>query len=260
MSDRDGLSFHHRSLFDVIDGLFEGVDIVFHLAALPRPQLSIKKPLPADRVNVHGTLRILVKSVENGVKRVVFASSASVYGEQEEYPTPETAKPNPMSPYALQKLVGEMYCQLFTRIYGLETNCLRLFNVYGSRMNPEGEYSSLIPKFIKLIDNGMHPTIFGTGEQRRDFVHVSDVVGAMILAAESEVYGEVFNVGSGWNHSVNQVFGLICKVLGKKTEPIYGPAVIEPTQTWADPTKSLDVLKWTSTMGLEEGLRMTQWS
>ena len=255
-----GVSFHRRSILDVVGELFEGVDVVFHLAALPRPQLSIKDPIPANHVNVDGTLNVLMKCKEHGVKRLVFASSASVYGEQEKYPTLETAKPNPMSPYAVQKLVGEMYCRLFTEIYGVETNCLRLFNVYGSRMDPHGEYSSLIPKFIKLIEEGRRPTIFGTGEQRRDFVHVSDVVKAMELAAESEVCGEVFNVGYSVSYSVNQVFELIREMLDREVEPIHGPAVIEPTQTLADIEKIRDVLGWEPRVNLERGLSETQWS
>jgi nucleoside-diphosphate-sugar epimerase len=247
------------SLLDNVEDLFGGTDVIFHLAAYTRPQGSIVMPLYSNDVNVSGTLRILVNAAEWKVKRLVFASSASVYGEQEVYPSPETATPNPMSPYAVQKLIGEQYCRLFTKIYGLETNCLRFFNTYGSGMNPDSPYSSLIPKFIKRVRMGDRPTIYGTGEQRRDFVHVSDVVEALVLAAESEVYGEVFNVGSGWNYSVKQVFWRIRRMLDKNIEPIFGPAVIEPTQTLADITKIHNVLGWKPTMGLCRGLRESQW-
>ena len=252
---RGGLVVHEASILEPDSReLFRGVDVVFHLAALPRPQLSIIDPVPAHNVNVTGTLNVLMACKDFGVSRVVFISSASVYGEQERYPCTEDAVPNPMSPYALHKLIGEQYCQLFTQIYGVETNCLRLFNVYGSRMNPDGEYSSLIPKFIKLIKNGIKPTINGSGEQARDFVHVSDVVTAMVAASKSKVFGEVFNVGSGENVSVNLVFALICKSLNTTMEPVYGPAVIEPTQTLANRGKAYSLLGWEPMVDLIDGI------
>ena len=252
---RERLVVHEASILEGESReLFRGVDIVFHLAALPRPQLSIIDPVPAHDVNVTGTLNVLMACKHYQVERMVFISSASVYGEQDRYPCAEDAVPNPMSPYALHKLIGEQYCQLFTQIYGLETNCLRLFNVYGTRMNPYGEYSSLIPKFIRLISDGINPTINGDGEQARDFVHVRDVIEAMMLAAHSDVYGEVFNVGSGRNVSVNEVFRIICQSLGKQIEPIHGPPVIEPTQTLANRGKIYSVLGWEPRVDLTSGI------
>lgn len=240
-----------------IESLFEGVDVVFHLAALPRPQLSIIDLKPAHRTNVDGTLSVLLGCKNYGVKRMVFASSASIYGEQPVYPCKEDAEPNPMSPYALHKLIGEQYCKLFTNIYGVETNCLRFFNVYGTYMNPDSKYSAAIPRFIKLVRQGISPTINGTGKQARDSVYVDDVVEAMILASECDTYGEVFNVGTGVNLSVTDLFYTICKKLGKSMEPLYGPAVIEPSQTLADITKSASILGWRPTIFLDEGLDRT---
>jgi len=252
--NHSNLIVYKKSILGKIEKLFKGVSVVFHLAALTRPQLSIAEPEPSNLVNVSGTLNVLLNSRDKKVERVVFASSASIYGEQEKYPSSEIDKPNPMSPYASQKLMGEQYCQLFTKIYGLETNCLRLFNVYGKRMNPDGEYASLFPKFIKLIRNGIRPTINGTGKQTRDFVYIDDVVESMILASKSKAFGEVFNVGSGESLSVNDAFNIICWKLGKKIEPIYGPAVIEPTQVIADIKKINDVLGWKQEVDLGEGL------
>lgn len=243
------------SILDDINRFFVGTDVVFHLAALPRPQLSIVDPVPANLVNVNGLLNVLLAARDNNVKRLVFASSASIYGEQSVYPSPEDAEPNPMSPYALHKVIGEGYCKLFTNIYGLETNCLRFFNVYGNRMNPNGFYSSLIPKFIKMIKEGTQPTIFGSGEQARDFVYVEDVAEALIKAANSQIYGEVFNVGWGENYSVNKVHKIICDLLGKYIEPIHGEAMIEPTQTLADTLKSYQLLRWEPKITLEDGIK-----
>lgn len=260
--NRDNISFYNKnlevhqiSILEDIDSLFKDVDIVFHLAALPRPLLSIAKPKPAHSVNVDGTLNVLLSCRDNKVGRLVFASTAGIYGEQPVYPSVETAAPNPMSPYALHKLIGEQYCKLFENLYGLESNCLRFFNVYGSRMNPNGFYASLIPKFIKLIKDGDNPVIFGNGNQSRDFVHVDDAVEALVLASKTAIHGEVFNVGNGKDYSVNSVFDVICKCLDKYVEPIYGPAIIEPTQTLADRNKAYNVLGWKPVVSLEEGIK-----
>src|SRR5512139_969262 len=248
------LTVYEASILEPISSLFEGVEVVFHLAALPRPQKSITEPeLPHD-VNVTGTLRVLMACLNNKVKRLVFASSATIYGEQEKYPSPETAKPNPMSPYALHKLIGEQYCQLFERIYGLETNCLRLFNVYGDRMNPDGSYASLMPKFIKLLRKGKPPPIYGTGFQSRDFIYVDDVIEAFVAAGQSEAHGEVFNIGSETSCTVRVIFKLLRTRLGIRIDPVYEPAVIEPDMTFADCQKACDLLSWRCTTNLTEGI------
>lgn len=248
------LQFHKKSILDEIGNLFKGVDTVFHLAALPRPELSIRDPKPANKVNVEGTLNILLNCRDNGVKRIVFASSASVYGEQAKYPSTEKMTPNPMSPYGLHKLIGEQYCQLFEKIYGLETNCLRFFNVYGKRMPPEGEYASLIPAVIKHLKNNQPATIYGDGEQIRDFIYVGDVIDALILASSAKISGEVFNIGYGQNISVNDIYQLVCDKLHKTIKPIHKPARIEPRVTLSDCTKAHKLLGWRPKISFDEGL------
>jgi len=245
---------HDVSILNDIEYLFPGIDVVFHLAAYTRPQGSIAMPVYSNKVNVEGTLRVLACARNWGVRRVVFASSASVYGEQPLYPVPEVSPLNPMSPYAVQKIVGEMYCKLFHDLYGLEYNVLRLFNTYGPRQNPSGEYAAVIPKFMQQVRNGEQPTIYGTGEQRRDFIHVSDVASAFVLAGTSLYHGETFDVGTGENVSVKELLGVICEVIGKKADPAYGPAQVEPTQTLADTGRIYNVLGWEAKVELREGL------
>lgn len=248
---------HHVSILEDIGYLFENVDVVFHLAAVSNPRLSIADAKAAHRINVDGTLNILSACKENNVRRVVFASSSSVYGNQPSYPCDENDKPNPMSHYGLHKLIGEQYCKLFTNVYGLETNCLRFFNVYGTYMNPDGKYPAAIPRFIKLARQGLPPTISGSGSRARDYVYIDDVIQAMILASECDVVGEVLNIGTGVNLSVNKLWFLICHKLNKVIEPVYGPDTIEPEQTLADITKAQSILGWRPTIYLSEGLDRT---
>ncbi len=250
------LSIYRRSILDDNCDLLAGVGTVYHLAALPRPQYSVVEPERTHQVNAGGTLKVLLACRDAGVRRVVFASSACVYGRDAELPSCENDLPRPMTPYGAQKLIGETYCKLSSDLYGLETVSLRLFNVYGPRQNPSGEYASLIPKFIKLISSGERPTIYGDGSQARDFVHVSDVVRAFLLAAEKLVAGRVFNIGYGDNCPVYDVFQMICKALGKEVEPLYGPAQVEPQATLASRQWAKHFLGWTPEIELEEGVRM----
>lgn len=238
-----------------IGRLFKGVDVVFHLAALPRVQRSIKYPRETHEVNVTGTLNVLLASRDNGVKKFVFSSSSSVYGEQTKIPFTESMIPNPISPYGLHKLIGEQYCILFFKMWGLGTVCLRYFNVYGPRMYPDGAYANLLPKFIKLMGQGKIPVINGDGNQTRDFTYVSDVVNANFLAAESKISGEVVNIGSGKNISVNQAVDILNKLMGKDIKPIHGPAVIEPKITLASRIKAKKLLGWESKVEFTEGLK-----
>lgn len=251
------LTVYDTSILGKVSHLFEGIDIVFHMAGLTRPQWSILYPSETDTVNVHGTLKVLEYCRDNKVKRVVFMSSSSMYGEQNIYPTPEDVTPYPMCPYALSKQLGEEYCKLFERIYGLEFNAIRPFNVYGSRMNPKGVYSSAVAKFIEVIHKGLPLHITGDGTQARDFVYVEDVVDQMILASTSKVHGEAFNCGSGENTSINDLMKTIAKLMKAKINPIHTPPVLEPTQTLADISKAERLLGWTPKTSLEEGLKKT---
>jgi UDP-glucose 4-epimerase len=251
------LKVFRKSILGNISYLYKGIDIVFHLAALPRPQLSILKPKRHHNTNVNGMLNVLLDCKDNGVQRIVFASSASIYGNQGRLPSKETDTPNPMSPYALHKHIGEQYCRLFDKIYGLNYNCLRFFNVYGTGMNPNAKFSSAVAKFIDMVKQGKSPTIYGTGEQKRDYVYVDDVVEALIIASRSESRNEVFNIGYEKSYSVNHIFESICKKLKKDVKPIYAPALLEPNGTLSDCTKAHKLLNWRAKIDLSEGLDRT---
>ena len=251
-----------QSICGSLDNIFQQqkIDAVFHLAALPRVQFSIRNPQATHEANVNGTLNLLEACRKFGVKRFVFSSSSSVYGDQDTLPLTETMTPNPMSPYALHKLIGEYYCRLYHQLYGLETVSLRYFNVYGARQNPDGDYACLIPKFIFLIAQGETPTINGDGQQTRDFTYVSDVVEANVLAAttaKANCFGEAFNIGAGSGLSVNEVTDTIAKLIGKNITPKHGPAVIEPKHTTADIKKSGGSLRWKPGVEFLVGLKTT---
>ena len=219
---------------------FIGIDTVFHTAAKARVQPSIDDPITYNQHNINGTLNILYASHKAGVKRVVYSASSSAYGDATKFPTPETASTNPMSPYGLQKFVGEQYCKMFSEVYGLDTVSLRYFSVYGERMLLEGAYCLVLRVFAKQMLDGKPLTITNDGTQRRDFTHVSDVVNANILAAKMQapLNGEVFNIGNGSNYSVNEVADMFG---GKKQ---YGVHVVEPFQTLADNSKADLDLDW----------------
>ena len=231
--------------------MFEDVDVVFHTAAKARVQPSIDNPIDFNNVNVGGTLNVLQACVDYGVNRFVYSSSSSVYGDVEQLPTPEGHKLNPMSPYALQKLIGEQYCKLFSELYNLETVCLRYFNVYGDGMNLEGAYKLVIPIFTEQRLNGESMTIRGDGEQRRDFTYVGDVVDANIRAGFyiHPIWGDVFNIGNGDNRSVNDIANMIG---GDKVnvEP-----VVEPRETLADNSKFRKLFNWKPTMKIENWIK-----
>lgn len=256
------LTLYRNSVLDELNELFETErpSAVLHLAALPGVQFSIKNPLMAHRVNVNGTLNMLEYCRKFGVKRFVFSSSSSVYGQQTRLPLKERMTSRPISPYALQKLEGEQYCRLYRTIYGLETICFRYFNIFGPRQNPNGDYAGLIPKFIRLISDNQAPTIFGDGKQTRDFTHVSAAVGANLLAVETtsrDCFGEVFNVGAGRNVSVNEVTQKLFRLAGKNPAVIHAPAVLEPRNSRADVSKIRRRLGWNASAPFEDGLRET---
>ena len=224
---------------DDLTQFMKGVDVVFHLAAMARVQPSIEQPIPYHDANVTATHNLLVAAADAGVKRFVFSSSSSVYGNAK-VPTSETHELNPMSPYALHKLIGEQYCKLYSFLHDIDTVCLRYFNVYGDRMALDGAYRLAIPIFATQIKEGKPCTINNDGNQRRDYTFVGDVVKANIMCAinEKSFEGEVYNVGNGNNVSVNE---LVDMMGGEKT---YSNKVIEPFETLADNSKIDLDLDW----------------
>jgi len=247
--------FHNIDICDMhVKGLchmFEGVDVVFHTAAKARVQPSIDNPIDFNNVNVGGTLNMLQACVDYGVNRFVFSSSSSVYGDTEEIPTSEFSKTNPISPYALQKLIGEQYCKLFTDLYDLETVCLRYFNVYGDRMSLDGAYKLVIPIFVGQRLEGKPMTIRGDGKQRRDFTYVGDVVDANIRVGfyEHPIWAKVYNVGNGDNRSVNQIADMI------GGDRVNVEPVVEPRETLAANINIKNQMNWKPTMKIEDWIK-----
>mgnify|MGYP001272544137 FL=1 len=236
--------------WDDIGITIENIDVIFHLAAKARVQPSIESPIEYHNANVNGTLNMLVAARNAGVKRFVFSSSSSVYGdiEEQDLPTTEDAHLNPISPYALHKSIGEQYCKLFSELYDMETVSLRYFNVYGDRMSLEGAYKLVIPIFTEQRLNGEPMTINGDGEQKRDFTYVGDVVQANIAAGtlDRKFNGDVFNIGHGDNRTVNQIADYI------GGERVHRDPVIEPKATLADNQKAKDVLDFNPSTNIEE--------
>lgn len=238
--------------YDKIQPIFKGVDFVFHEAALPRIPLSIEKPQESNDINITGTLNVLVAARDAGVKRLIYAASSSALGSNDKIPMKEDSQCYPLNPYSLQKYVGELYCKIFSNIYGLPTVALRYFNVYGSRQPREGSYIPLIGVFMTQKKKGEKLTITGDGKQTRDFTHVSDVVRANILAMESDKVGrgEVINIGGGHNHSVNE----IAEMVGG--DSLHVPARPgEMQNTLADIARAKELLNWSPEITLEEGIK-----
>jgi len=243
---------HEVDIVDLgkIKPIFKDAKYVFHLAALPRVQYSIEHPAETNKANVEGTMNVLIASHEAGVKRVIYSASSSAYGDQEKMPLTEDLPAHPISPYALHKYLGELYCRLWYDVYGLSSVCLRYFNVYGPRNNPEGAYALVIAKFLKQRAAGEPMTITGDGEQTRDFTNVKDVVRANLLAMESEKVGkgEVMNIGAGHNYSINK----IAELIGGPT--VYIAPRLEPKHTLADSSLARELLGWEPQVGIEEGI------
>lgn len=200
--------------------IFKDHDYVFHQAALPSVPRSIKDPIASNEANISGTLNVLTAAKDSGIKKVICASSSSVYGDTPTLPKSEDMAINPLSPYAVTKATGELYCKVFQELYGLQTVSLRYFNVFGPRQDPTSQYSAVIPKFIGAIMNDKPPVVYGDGEQSRDFSYVKHVVDANILACESDKTG-VFNIACGRRITINQLIDMINEILGKDVEPIY---------------------------------------
>jgi len=229
---------------------FVGMDGVFHTAALPRVQVSIQNPLETNEINITGALNVILAARDAKIKRLIYSASSSAYGDPIELPLAESMKPNPKSPYGLQKYVGEEYAKLAALFYNLETVSLRYFNVFGSRMANDGAYCTVIAVFLKQRKEGKQLTIYGDGTVTRDFTHVRDVVRANILAMESVKVGkgEVINIGAGSNHSVREVAEMI------GGEITYLPPRVEPHDTLADNTLAREFLDWTPQVDFKDGI------
>jgi len=240
--------------------LFQNAEYVFHQAAIPSVPRSVDSPQFSHEVNITGTLNVLLSARDSGVKKVIYASSSSVYGDTPTLPKREDMLPEPQSPYAVTKLAGEYYCRTFHQVYGLPTVCLRYFNVYGPRQDPDSQYAAVIPKFIKRSCEGNPPVIFGDGEQTRDFTFVKDVVEANILAAQSDACG-VFNISRGESITINQLAKLIIELVGNKVESVHqGPRPGDIRYSLADISKA-EAFGYESRYDLRVGLAETiRWS
>ena len=237
----------------------DGVDYVLHQAAVASVPRSVKDPLTSNSVNVEGTLNILITARDADVKRVVYASSSSVYGDTPTLPKHEDMKQEPRSPYAVSKLGGELYCQAFYHIYGLETIALRYFNVFGPRQDPKSQYAAVVPKFITALLHGEPPTIFGDGEQSRDFTYIENVVEANLLAAKaSGVAGEVFNIACGERITINELACMLAEIIGVNIEPEHTPPRSgDVLHSLADISKAKRLLGYEVKVSTPEGLEQT---
>ncbi|MFA5261478.1 MAG: SDR family oxidoreductase [Candidatus Omnitrophota bacterium] len=244
---------------DACERACQGMDYVLHQAALRSVPKSMADPESYNDVNINGILFMLQAAAKNKIKRFVFASSSSVYGDTDRFPEQETFYPLLISPYALSKLAGEYYCRIFSESFSLETACLRYFNVFGPRQALDDEYAVVIPKFIHCILNDQPPPIFGTGKQSRDFTFIDNVVSANILAATVPgIKHEVFNVGNGADHTVLQLVAALNKIIGKDIEPKFLPLRQgDVFRTLADISKIKDKIGYKPLIAFEEGLRKT---
>ena len=237
----------------------EGMEYVFHQAALPSVQRSVEDPLTSNEVNGGGTLNILIAARDAGVRRVIYAASSSAYGDTPTLPKKEEMVPNPLSPYALQKFIGEQYCRLFFQLYGLETISLRHFNIFGPKQDPNSIYSAVIPRFIDALVSDRPPVIFGDGEQSRDFTYIDNVVHANLMAMNAErTQGEVINVACGRRVSLNQLLKILQDIIGSHVSPLYEePRKGDVMHSLADIKRGKAILNYDPGVGIEEGLRKT---
>ena len=252
------LSGDIRELSDCFKAV-AGVDYVFHEAALASVQRSVEDPLTTQAVNVVGTLHILMASRKAEVKRVIYASSSSVYGDTPVLPKHEEMPPTPLSPYALQKYIGEQYCRLFSQLYDLETVSLRYFNIFGPKQDPASIYSAVIPRFITALMEGRPPTVYGDGEQSRDFTYVENVVEANLLAMDvSHGRGEVMNIACGQRTSLNQLLEILRRILRTKLPPVYqDPRPGDVKHSLADIGRAVWFLHYKPRIDIETGLKRT---
>lgn len=244
---------------DTCRRVLDGVQYVLHQAAIPSVPRSIAQPRESNRANVDGTLNLLLAARDAGVKRLVFASSSAVYGDSPGFPRKETIIPRPLSPYAVQKLTAEHYLRIFYDLYGLETVSLRYFNVFGPNQDPNSEYAAVIPRFIKALLTGTSPTVYGDGEQSRDFTYVDNVVYGNLLAVEAkDAPGQVINLACGGQLTLNQLLVHLRQVTGSDVEAVYtDPRPGDVRHSWADISVSEQVLGYKTQVALEEGLGKT---
>ena len=244
---------------DAARAAVDGADVVFHLAAHRSVPRSVDHPLETDLANVHGTITVLTAARDAGVRRVVYASSSSVYGSTDDLPTPESAPPSPRSPYAVSKLAGEHYCRVFTDVFGLETTALRFFNVYGPRQPPGSQYAGVIPLFVDALHSGTPLIVHGDGKQSRDFTYVEDAVMATIAAAHApSASGRVYNIAGGKPHSLLELLEILGRLLDATPHPEHvDPRPGDVRRTWADPTAAKRDLGFSCAVSFEEGLRRT---
>jgi len=256
-----GIQFIEGDLadFDVACRSVEGVDFVLHQAAIPSVPRSVKAPVASHRANVDASLNVLVAARDAGVRRLVYAGSSSAYGDAPTLPKVETMPAAPLSPYALQKFVAEQYCQLFTRLYGLETVSIRYFNVFGPRQDPSSAYSGVISLFIRALYEERQPTIHGDGEQTRDFTYVANVVDGVLRACHApDASGEVVNVATGGRVSLNQLFRAVRDLMGGTMEPVYADVRRgDVRDSQADIQKASRLLGYEPIVSFEAGLAMT---
>lgn len=257
------LEFHFGDHCDqaLMTRLCQGIEIVFHEGALPSVPKSVLDPLGSHHANVNGTLSVLLAARDAGVKRVVYAASSSAYGESPTLPKYEAMPSAPISPYAVQKLTGELYMQSFSKVYAIETVCLRYFNVFGPRQSADSPYSGVLAKFISSMLTGVRPTIFGDGLQSRDFTYIQNVVEANILAAwapAEQVNGKVFNIACGENHSLLETYEILADLMSFPSGPLFEePRTADIQHSLADIEKARQAFKYEPSIGFIEGLRRT---
>ena len=245
--------------FEAVRQAAQGVEYILHLGALPSVPRSVADPLLSNDINVNGTLHVLEAARQQGVKRVVFSSSSSIYGDTPTLPKREDMPLNPLSPYAAHKAAGELYCRVYQNMFHVETVCLRYFNVFGLRQDPASQYAAVIPRFITALRSGGQPTIYGDGEQSRDFTHIDNVVTANIAASTApDAAGEVINIACGERVTINELARRIGALLGKEAAPQYLPARAgDVKHSLADISKARRLLNYADTVNLDTGLRRT---
>ncbi len=256
--NRDNVEFIRGSVtnFPLLSELFQNAEYVFHQAAIPSVPRSMENPYASHEANITGTLDVLLAARDNAVKKVIYASSSAVYGDTPTLPKREDMMPYPLSPYAVTKLAGEYYCQIFQEVYKLPTVCLRYFNIYGPGQDPNSQYAAVIPNFIKRSCEGNPPVIFGDGEQTRDFTFVKDAVEANILAAQSDACG-LFNISRGESITINRLAELVIELVGNKVKPIHqDPRPGDIRHSLADISKA-KTFGYEPKYGLEVGLAET---